>query len=93
MLAFKFAARRADTVVNDILSQVGRTGAITPVAELEPVELAGVTVRRASLHNWALLAERDVRVGDAVTSGTRRRWHNGWRLPQGRNPELYRLAQ
>lgn len=66
MLAYKFKPKTADTVVVDIRSQVGRTGAVTPVAELEPVELAGVTVRRASLHNWNLLAERDVRKGDHV---------------------------
>lgn len=66
MLAYKFAAKTADTVVVDIRSQVGRTGAVTPVAELEPTDLAGVTVKRATLHNWVLLAERDVRVGDHV---------------------------
>ncbi len=65
-LAFKFAARLATTRVLQIGAQVGRTGAVTPVAHVEPVELAGVTVRNASLHNWALLAERDVRVGDLV---------------------------
>jgi DNA ligase (NAD+) len=65
-LAFKFAPRQATTTVVAITAQVGRTGAITPVAELAPVELAGVTVRRASLHNWALLAQRDVRAGDQV---------------------------
>ncbi len=65
-LAFKFAPRLARTRVLQIGAQVGRTGAVTPVAHVEPVELAGVTVRNASLHNWALLAERDVRVGDAV---------------------------
>ena len=66
LLAYKFAPRRATTVVEDIAAQVGRTGAVTPVARLEPVELAGVTVRRASLHNWGILRERDVRVGDTV---------------------------
>ncbi|MCA8942587.1 MAG: NAD-dependent DNA ligase LigA, partial [Planctomycetes bacterium] len=65
-LAFKFAPRRATTRVIDIVAQVGRTGAITPVADLEPVDLAGVTVRRATLHNWELLAKRDVRKGDEV---------------------------
>jgi DNA ligase (NAD+) len=66
LLAYKFAARRAVTAVREIRSQVGRTGAVTPVAVLEPVELAGVTVQRATLHNWNLLGERDVRVGDTV---------------------------
>jgi DNA ligase (NAD+) len=65
-LAYKFAPQRARTRVQAILSQVGRTGTITPVAELEPVTLAGVTVRRATLHNWNLLRERDVRAGDTV---------------------------
>jgi len=65
-LAYKFAARLATTRVSRIEANVGRTGAVTPVANLEPVELAGVTVRNASLHNWGLLAERDVREGDFV---------------------------
>jgi len=65
-LAFKFAARLAVTRVIAIGAQVGRTGAVTPVAHLEPVEIAGVTVRNASLHNWGLLAGRDVREGDTV---------------------------
>ena len=66
ILAYKFAPRRAISRVEQITAQVGRTGAITPVAELAPVELAGVTVRRATLHNWGLLAQRDVRVADEV---------------------------
>lgn len=65
-LAYKFAPRVATTRVLKIGAQVGRTGAVTPVAQFEPTELAGVTVRNASLHNWALLAERDVREGDWV---------------------------
>ncbi|MBL8755969.1 MAG: NAD-dependent DNA ligase LigA [Planctomycetes bacterium] len=65
-LAYKFVPRLATTRVLQIGAQVGRTGAVTPVAHLEPVDLAGVTVRNASLHNWALLAERDVRAGDTV---------------------------
>jgi DNA ligase (NAD+) len=65
-LAYKFAPRVATTRVQKIGAQVGRTGAVTPVAQFEPTELAGVTVRNASLHNWALLAERDVREGDWV---------------------------
>lgn len=66
LLAYKFAPRRATTKVISIAAQVGRTGTVTPVANLEPIELAGVTVRRATLHNWALLAERDIRAGDTV---------------------------
>ncbi len=66
ILAHKFAPQRATTRVDSIVAQVGRTGTITPVANLEAVELAGVTVRRATLHNWDLLKERDVRAGDQV---------------------------
>lgn len=65
-LAYKFQPRLARSRVEKIGAQVGRTGAVTPVAHLEPTELAGVTVRNASLHNWGLLAERDVREGDVV---------------------------
>jgi DNA ligase (NAD+) len=65
-LAFKFAPRSGTTRIERIVAQVGRTGAVTPVAELEPIELAGVTVRRATLHNWGLLAERDIREQDVV---------------------------
>jgi len=65
-LAYKFRPRLARSRVERIGAQVGRTGAVTPVAHLDPTDLAGVTVRNASLHNWALLAERDVREGDAV---------------------------
>ncbi|MBI5692291.1 MAG: NAD-dependent DNA ligase LigA [Verrucomicrobia bacterium] len=64
--AFKFAPDRAETRVRDITIQVGRTGALTPVAELEPVFLAGTTVKRATLHNADEIARKDVRVGDAV---------------------------
>ena len=65
-LAFKFAARRGTTRIERIVAQVGRTGVVTPVAELAPIELAGVTVRRATLHNWGLVAARDVREQDLV---------------------------
>lgn len=65
-LAYKFAPRIGTTKLLQIGAQVGRTGAVTPVAHLEPIELAGVTVRNASLHNWALVAERDIREGDVV---------------------------
>ena len=65
-LAYKFAAEEAVTRLRDITLQVGRTGVITPVAELEPVALAGTTVSRATLHNWDELARKDIRVGDTV---------------------------
>jgi len=64
--AYKFAPDRAETRVLDITIQVGRTGALTPVAELEPVFLAGTTVKRATLHNADEIARKDVRIGDAV---------------------------
>ncbi len=64
--AYKFAPDRAETLVRDITIQVGRTGALTPVAELEPVLLAGTTVRRATLHNADEIARKDVRIGDTV---------------------------
>jgi len=65
-IAYKFAAERAYTRVLSIESDVGRTGALTPVANLEPVQLSGTTVSRASLHNIDNIADKDVRVGDTV---------------------------
>jgi len=65
-VAYKFAAERARTRVLAIETQVGRTGALTPVAYLEPVILAGTTVQRASLHNFERVTTMDVRIGDVV---------------------------
>jgi DNA ligase (NAD+) len=65
-MAYKFAAERAETKLNAISVQVGRTGVLTPVAELEPVLLAGTTVARATLHNRDEIARKDIRVGDFV---------------------------
>jgi DNA ligase (NAD+) len=65
-VAFKFAARQATTVVQAIEVQVGKTGTLTPVAKLQPVELAGVTIRNVSLHNEDEVRRKDVRVGDTV---------------------------
>lgn len=65
-VAYKFAAERATTVVRSIEVNVGRTGALTPVAILDPVELSGTTVSRASLHNADQIRELDLRVGDRV---------------------------
>ena len=65
-LAYKFAATQATTKVKDIVVNVGRTGAVTPMAVMEPVEVGGVTVSRATLHNEDEVARKDVRVGDTV---------------------------
>ncbi len=65
-IAYKFPAHEEVTVVRDILASVGRTGVITPVAILEPVQVAGVTVSRASLHNLDEVRRKGVRVGDTV---------------------------
>ena len=65
-MAYKFKAEQVSTVLNGITYQVGRTGAITPVANLEPVLLAGTTVKRASLHNADQIAKLDIREGDTV---------------------------
>jgi len=65
-MAYKFKAEQVSTILNRITYQVGRTGAITPVANLEPVELAGTTVKRASLHNADQIAKLDIREGDTV---------------------------
>ena len=65
-MAYKFKAEQVSTILNEITYQVGRTGAITPVANLEPVLLAGTTVKRASLHNADQIAKFDIREGDTV---------------------------
>ena len=64
--AYKYAPERAETVVESITVQVGRTGILTPVAELRPTELAGSTISRATLHNADQIARQDIRVGDHV---------------------------
>lgn len=66
-IAYKYAAEQADTLLKGITVQVGRTGALTPVAELQPVFLAGSTISRATLHNEDYIRQKDIRIGDTVT--------------------------
>ena len=65
-ISFKFPARQATTKIQDILIQVGRTGALTPVAILEPVKLSGITISRSTLHNEDEIKKKDIRIGDTV---------------------------
>ena len=65
-VAYKYAAERKPTVLLDVLHQVGKTGKITPRAVLEPVLLAGTTVRHATLHNYGIVASKDIHLGDTV---------------------------
>ena len=66
-IAYKYAAEQAETKLKGVTVQVGRTGALTPVAELEPVFLAGSTISRATLHNEDYIRQKDIRIGDTVT--------------------------
>ena len=68
-IAFKFPLMQATTVVEDIKAQIGRTGAITPVAVLKPVKLAGVTISRATLHNQGEIKRLNLKIGDTVIVG------------------------
>ncbi len=65
-IAYKFKAKQATTTLNDVEYQIGKTGAITPVAKVEPVHLAGVTVSSISLHNEEFIKQKDLRIGDKV---------------------------
>lgn len=64
--AYKFSAHQGITKIEDILASVGRTGAITPVAVMQPVRIGGVTVSRSTLHNWDEIERKDIRIGDTV---------------------------
>ncbi|MBT1076923.1 NAD-dependent DNA ligase LigA [Geobacter grbiciae] len=65
-VAVKFPPRQAVTIIEDIVPSVGRTGVITPTANLRPVEVSGVTVSRATLHNWEEMERKGIRIGDTV---------------------------
>ncbi len=65
-MAYKYEPEQAETLLKDITIQVGRTGVLTPVAELEPVQVSGTTVSRATLHNWEEMERKDIRIGDTV---------------------------
>ena len=65
-IAIKFPAQEVSTILNDIGINVGRTGVLTPYAKLEPIEVGGVVVRQATLHNYDFILEKDIRIGDRV---------------------------
>ena len=68
-IAFKFPLKQATTILKDVVFQVGRTGAVTPIAILEPVEVGGVTITRATLHNEDFIKKTGIKIGDTVIVG------------------------
>lgn len=76
--AFKFPPEEVTTVLKNIETGIGKTGAVTPVAVLEPVQLGGSTVSRASLHNFDEVGRLDVRIGDRVLVKKRRKLFLKW---------------
>ena len=66
MIAYKFPAIQATTIVEDVVWQVGRTGVLTPTVSLKPVSVAGVTVSRATLHNWDEIGRLGLMIGDTI---------------------------
>jgi len=66
-IAYKFSSAEAITIVQDVIYQIGRTGIITPVAELAPINIGGVLVKRATLHNFEDIVKKDIMIGDTVT--------------------------
>ena len=71
-IAYKYPTREVTTKLLDIVINVGRTGVLTPQAMLEPVEIGGVVVKQATLHNFDYIADKDIRIGDRVLAETRR---------------------
>lgn len=65
-IAYKYPPEKKETKLKDIICQVGRTGAITPMAILEPVKVAGSTISKTTLHNEDFIKEKDIRVGDTI---------------------------
>jgi DNA ligase (NAD+) len=65
-IAYKFPAQQVATQITSIDRQIGRTGILTPVANLTPTKLSGVTISRVSLHNWDFITTKDIRIGDRV---------------------------